>query len=556
MHPVAQDRLGADTEPSGCHHGPMAPEWLRLVVALVCAVSALVVLRRRLAPASAGLLLACAGLLLPSGAPDTASAARFTASMVVTALAPLCGAVAALWWPVRPLTPRILALGGVALAAGVAAGFLHAVAFDPAAQGCFRCPRNVVAVPAATGHVASFERTATALVAVAGLGVAAATAVRWWRSAPVARNMAWLIMSGGAGAAALGASQAVRVLTQPLGLYDAWARQIGTAQLVLLLVLAAGVWWRLSMPRLTAERVARRVLAATPDPVGLVASLAREIADPDLVVTYRRLDGSTIDIAGRPTVPPDHRAVLRLTRDGATYAELWYAARLDAESDVVRAVADSSGLALEYVAAQARLRAEALEAVRARRRVVATADDERGRLERDLHDGAQQGLIALSLQLTAAAASGTARVAEAQHEISLALQDLRTVARGLFPVSLGEAGLVPALRELGDHTHVPLVVEGALSGPAGVATDLAFYDMVLDVATATLEVPGAVVRVVLDGGANQPARVRVSATPADPTRARRLLVRAEDRVAALGGTLTVRTTGATLVVEGEVPCVS
>ncbi len=146
------------------------------------------------------------------------------------------------------------------------------------------------------------------------------------------------------------------------------------------------------------------------------------------------------------------------------------------------------------------------------------------------------------------------RVFEAQNEISLALQDLRTVARGVFPVSLGEAGLVAALRELGDHTHVPLIVQGAHFGPWGLATDLAFYDVVLDAVTATTEGPGAAVRVVLDGGVDQPARVHVSATPADPTRANRLLVRAEDRVAALGGTLTVLSTGSTLVVRGEVPC--
>jgi signal transduction histidine kinase len=247
--------------------------------------------------------------------------------------------------------------------------------------------------------------------------------------------------------------------------------------------------------------------------------------------------------------------VLRLTRGRATYAELWFSARLDAESDVVRAVADSSGLALEYVAAQARLRAETLESLAARRRVVAAADAERGRLERDLHDGAQQGLITLSVLLTGAAAKhDSARVAEAQREISLALQDLRTVARGLFPVSLGESGLVAALRELGDHTHVPLVVEGALVGAPGSATDLAFYSVVIDVVTATREAPGAAVWVALYGRADGPARVRARATPVDPEQAKRLLVRAEDRVAALGGTLTAETVGSTLVVQGEVTC--
>jgi signal transduction histidine kinase len=535
----------------------MAPEWVRLVVAMVCAVSGLVAWLRGLAPAAAGLLVACAVLLVPSGASPTASTAHFTVSMVATPLAPLCGAVAALWWPVLPLTVRLLRVGAVVLAAGLGAGLMHAVALDPAAEGCFQCPPNLLAVPAASRHAVTFDRAAAVLVALASLTVVAAAVERWWRSPPLARRTTWLILSGGAGLAGLGAAHSVHVLTQPQDLYDSWARPVDLAQLALLLVLATGVWWRIWMPRLTADRVGRRVLAATPDPASLVASLARAIADPDLVVTYCRPDGSRIDLKGHPVAAPPDRAVLRLTRDGVAYAELWFSARLDAESDVVRAVADSSGLALEYVAAQARLRAETLDAVAARRRVVAAADAERGRLERDLHDGAQQGLIALSLELAGVAAGhGGDRVAEAQREISLALRDLRTVARGLFPVSLGESGLVAALRELGDHTPVPLVVEGSLVGPPGSATELAFFAVVIDVVTATREAPGAAVWVALDGGADGPTRVRARATPVDPEQATRLLVRAEDRVAALGGTLTAEVAGSTLLVEGEVPCAS
>jgi hypothetical protein len=62
----------------------MAPEWVRLVVAMVCAASGLVAWRRGLAPAAAGLLVACAVLLVPSGASPTASTAHFTVSMVAT----------------------------------------------------------------------------------------------------------------------------------------------------------------------------------------------------------------------------------------------------------------------------------------------------------------------------------------------------------------------------------------------------------------------------------------------------------------------------------------
>jgi signal transduction histidine kinase len=538
----------------------MAPEWLRLVVGTVCAVSAVVVLRRRMAPASALMLLACACLLVLSGATDTSSARRFAASLLATPLAPFCGAVAGLWWPVRPVGRWLLVVGGAALAAVLVSGALRAIAFDPTATGCFRCPDNLLAVPSASAQVGAFDRTATVLVLLSGLLVAGVAVARWWRSARLARRTAWPMLLGGAWVAALSAVHAARALTTPRDLYDAWAVPMWNAQLVILTVIAVGGWWRLSLPRRTADRVARSVLAATPDPTALVASLAREIGDADLVVTYRRLDGSCIAVDGCLVDPPADRAVLRLTRDGATYAELWYAVRMGPESDVVRAVADSSGLALEYVAAQARLRAETLDAIAARRRVVARADAERGRLERDLHDGAQQGLVTLSMQLTAAAARpgsvGDGRLAEAQREITTALHDLRTIARGVFPVSLGEAGLVAALRELGDHTGVPLVVEGTLTEPVAPDVGMAVYDLVSDVTDATPEADGAVVRVAVDGGGRVPVRVTVTATPADRQRPARLTVRAEDRVAALGGTLTVSSTGSGLLVTSEIPCAS
>ena len=227
--------------------------------------------------------------------------------MVATGLAPLCGAVAGLWWPVGRPT-RLFAVGCVALVTGLAAGLLHAVAVAPGAQGCSRCPANLLAVAAASSHAVSFDRTATFLVSVAGLVVATAAVLRWWRSARLARRTTWPMLLGGAGVAALATAHSVHTLGQTWGLYDAWAGPVESAQLGLLVLVAVGAWWRLSLPRRTADRVARRVLAATPDPESLVVSLAREIDDRDLAVTYRRLDGSRLDADGQPPMrPPTER---------------------------------------------------------------------------------------------------------------------------------------------------------------------------------------------------------------------------------------------------------
>ena len=173
--------------------------------------------------------------------------------------------------------------------------------------------------------------------------------------------------------------------------------------------MTVGVWFRLSLPRRVGRRVARAVLTETPVPAALIASLARSVGEPDLTVTYNRLNGDRIDIDGHPSPVPDGKSALRLTRDGSAYAEIWYSTSPDNTADLVHAVAIPSGLALEYFAAQARLRAETLEATKARQRIVIKADAERKRMERDLHDGAQQGLVSLSMQLTAAAADSATR---------------------------------------------------------------------------------------------------------------------------------------------------
>ena len=109
----------------------------------------------------------------------------------------------------------------------------------------------------------------------------------------------------------------------------------------------------------------------------------------------------------------------------------------------MRACARSAGLALEYVAARARLRSEVRESAAVRARIAAARYRERRRrLERNLHDGAQQRLVALGVMLAAGGRSQPGDQVAAYHrEIDAALAELRTVARGLFPASLGEAGI-------------------------------------------------------------------------------------------------------------------
>ncbi len=106
----------------------------------------------------------------------------------------------------------------------------------------------------------------------------------------------------------------------------------------------------------------------------------------------------------------------------------------------------------------------------ARQRILTAADDERRRIERDLHDGAQQRLVALSLTLRLAEArlvsdpaSAAELVAQAREEVQLAVEELRELARGIHPALLSDRGLGAALEALATRAPVPVQVSGVPS---------------------------------------------------------------------------------------------
>ena len=208
-------------------------------------------------------------------------------------------------------------------------------------------------------------------------------------------------------------------------------------------------------------------------PGRLEQALARVLHDPTVQLVYWLPDRQAfVDAAGRPVeLPPEggDRAVTVLRHDGDTAAALVHDAALGDEPELVQAVAATARLAIENQRLQAEVRAQ-LEEVRASRaRIVAFGDAERRRVERNLHDGAQQRLVNLSLTLgiarsqPAAASDGelTAALDEAADELRLALAELRELARGIHPVILSEAGLGPALAALAERSPIPATVVAA-----------------------------------------------------------------------------------------------
>jgi signal transduction histidine kinase len=199
----------------------------------------------------------------------------------------------------------------------------------------------------------------------------------------------------------------------------------------------------------------------------LEATLARALRDPSLRLFFPAPDGSGyVDPAGRAAELPvgdDRRDITRIESADRTVAVLVHDPAVDPE--LVESAAAASRLALENERLAAELRVQ-LEEVRASRaRIVEVTDEERRRIERDLHDGAQQQLVALGFTLRRANRRAAADpelahlLEEANGELEDGLRQLRALARGIHPTALADGGLAPAIRELADRFPIPVQVD-------------------------------------------------------------------------------------------------
>jgi signal transduction histidine kinase len=531
------------------------------------------------AAAATGLLLLVTGPAVLTGAllvaaaaaipwwldPQPGSAPLFTLSLVLGSAAPALAAAAGAAWPTGPLArPSQVVLVGALICALGLGGLVPTLLFDPAAAGCHGCPRNMLLLHSAADAANWCWRAASVGTLIWGPALAM-VALRRLRTAPaLVRRHAWPVLSSGATIAVLASLSGAHELTLPLGEADTTIRHLRVAEGCLVVLMAAAIWVRAVLVRTAGHRMARTVVGAIPDPAGVVNALRRMLGDPGLTVAFTRLDGGNVDRDGLPAASDGTRAVVRLEREGQAFAELRHDPRLAGSTDLLAAGVSSASLTLEYLAAQARLRAETRDVVALRTRTVAAGDAERQRLERDLHDGAQQGLIALGVLLAMSSEDGDeAWRRSAQAELDAVLRELRSIAHGLFPAALAEGDLVAALRELGDHTPGPLVITASLTGAVPVPSGMAVYQLLHDLTAAAP--PAQPVEVALSGGGLEPTRVTaqvdwVENWPDAPDSAEwsgavpSWLAHAEDRFVAAGGTLTVLRSPGTLIVEGTVPC--
>ena len=212
-------------------------------------------------------------------------------------------------------------------------------------------------------------------------------------------------------------------------------------------------WHRSAVADLVVE------LGSLPDQAQVRDPIARTLGDPTLELAFWLPEGERfVDADGAPFDLADThgRAVTMLDHDGKRVAALIHDPSLLDDPDLINAVGAAASLALENSRLQAELRAQLAEVRASRARIVSAGDAERRRLERDLHDGAQQSLLGVRLALQLARnqlADGGAAVddllADADAEAVNALDELRALARGIHPAILTEERTRPGARRSG-----------------------------------------------------------------------------------------------------------
>ena len=206
--------------------------------------------------------------------------------------------------------------------------------------------------------------------------------------------------------------------------------------------------------------------AGSEAPIG--ATVAAALRDPQAAALVRLPDGRWVDEDGRPRSTPsagDERAVTLVARDGVPLAAIEHTAALAGHPTVLDGAAAALGLRLDALREQATADIEAVELRRLGRQLLDAEDEARRRLERDLHDGAQQTLVGLAIHASLAARTARrddaqrARLAQGIAEaVERARDELAIVAAGRPPALLAERGLTGALSALVVTAGLPVTV--------------------------------------------------------------------------------------------------
>ena len=458
-----------------------------LFTGVASVVSGAIVCRFR-PEARTGLLIVFAGLLwLASGIRRSSDPLLFTTGAVLTySMLPLAIQVG-LGYPTGRLRRRwerwyiagcwFLAIGGVA------------------GEWLFFNPRSAGATHASTSRNLLLIHDLPRLAAAIQIGVGTATSVLGlilvgalvsrWRSGTQAYRAEFTPLAVGAllGCGIFAVAILLATNTHVLGPRQSWMLNLRSPAMALLPLLVAVVVARHHVAR-AAIRSAMIEIGTAPISDGFVDALRRALRDPSLVLwTYSEKAGCYLDDDGTPQSLahlPLSRGVTTLERTGVPAGAVVYDESLSARPELLAAVHSATTLALEHERLRNELRAQLIEVQRSRERIVAAGDIQRRRIERDLHDGAQQHLIAARLQLSRAKhATDDPHLREllghSAAELQTALAELRNLARGVYPAVLADGGLVAALTSLAEQTPLPVEITGSTTVRPSPQVELAAY---------------------------------------------------------------------------------
>jgi signal transduction histidine kinase len=274
-----------------------------------------------------------------------------------------------------------------------------------------------------------------------------------------------------------------------------WPLGVGLGLVLLALAPAAAVLVVATLDALATLlcTIGRALLASRAAPSGPVREmLAESLGDRSVAIAYWLADREAfVDEAGHPVALPEPgsgRAWTAVEQDGRRVAAIVHDTALDTSAELVHAAAAASSLAIDNERLKADLRARVEDLRVSRLRIVEAADEARRRIERDLHDGAQQELLALALELRVLRSSisdpeAGPLVDGLAVRLDAALRELRELARGIHPAILTRSGLEPAIAALAERAPIPVRVESAIEGRLTSAVEAAAYFVVAEALT-------------------------------------------------------------------------
>lgn len=223
-------------------------------------------------------------------------------------------------------------------------------------------------------------------------------------------------------------------------------------------------------------------------------ALAETLGDPSLRLAFWVPDrGEYVDAGGQPVGNPvaeADRGVSQIDLAGERVGAITYDVEAIRDRELVRTAGRVVALAVDRERLMAQLRANNDALLRSRQRIVEAADRERRRVERNLHDGAQQQMLAvvMALRLIEARLDGTdpgtkAMATAAANNLESAIRELRELARGLHPTLLGEVGLSGAFESLAERSPIPVRLAVRLEGGVPETTGVAAYYVVAEALT-------------------------------------------------------------------------